>query len=117
MAISPAKEAKYYVLAMKDGVVGMYEDALSGGTFKNNANKAYLVLGDKNLGIYDEEVDTEDPGIQLSNSYYFDFSGTTAVEEVVTENEEKIYYDLSGRRIQNPTRGIYIVNGKKVLVK
>ncbi|MBR5892788.1 MAG: leucine-rich repeat domain-containing protein [Bacteroidaceae bacterium] len=115
--ITPAKEAKYYVLAMKDGVVGMYEDALSGGTFKNNANKAYLVLGEKNLGIYDEEVDTEDPGMQLSNSYYFDFSGTTAVEEVVTENEEKIYYDLSGRRIQNPTRGIYILNGRKVLVK
>ena len=43
--ITPAKEAKYYVLSMKDGVVGMYEDALTVGTFKNNANKAYLVLG------------------------------------------------------------------------
>ena len=26
-------------------------------------------------------------------------------------------YDLSGRRVSNPTRGIYIVNGKKVIVK
>ena len=24
-------------------------------------------------------------------------------------------YDLSGRRVQNPSRGIYVVNGKKVL--
>ena len=115
--ITPANEAKYYVLAMKDGVVGMYEDALTGGTFKNNANKAYLVLGDKNLGIYDEEVDTEDPGMQLSNRYYFDFGGTTAIEPVINEVEDNIYYDLSGRRVENPTQGIYIVNGKKVLVK
>ena len=114
--ITPAKGAKYYVLSMKNGVVGMYEDALSGGTFKNNANKAYLVLGEKNLGIYDEEVDTEDPGMQLSNSYYFDF-GTTGIDAVVTECEENVYYDLSGRRVENPTRGIYIVNGKKRLVK
>ena len=115
--ITPAKEAKYYVLSMKDGVVGMYEDALSGGTFKNNANKAYLVLGEKNLGIYDEEVDTEDPGMQLSNKYYFDFGGTTAIDPVVTEVNDNIYYDLSGRRVENPTRGIYILNGKKILVK
>ena len=26
-------------------------------------------------------------------------------------------YDLHGRRVANPTNGIYIVNGKKVLVK
>ena len=114
--ITPEKGARYYVLAMKDGVVGMYKDALSGGTFKNNAHKAYLVLK-ANIGIYDEEVDTEDPGVQLSNSYYFDFSGTTAIDPVVTEVNDNIYYDLSGRRVDNPTQGIYIVNGKKVLVK
>ena len=31
--------------------------------------------------------------------------------------EENIYYDLMGRRVLNPTNGIYIVNGKKVIVK
>lgn len=29
----------------------------------------------------------------------------------------EVYYDLSGRRIDNPVRDIYIVNGKKVLVR
>ena len=29
--------------------------------------------------------------------------------------EENIYYDLMGRRVMNPTNGIYIVNGKKVI--
>ena len=114
--ITPEEYTRYYVLAMKDGVVGMYEDALSGGTFKNNAKKAYLALKGKGLGIYDGEVDTENTGAQLSNSYYFDFSGTTAID-AVTECVENVYYDLSGRRVENPTRGVYIFNGNKVLVK
>ena len=43
----------------------------------------------------------------------------TAIDEVKGENEEvKTIYDLTGRRIENITNaGIYIVNGKKVLVK
>ncbi len=28
-----------------------------------------------------------------------------------------IYYDLSGRRVEHPTKGLYIVNGKKVIIK
>ena len=31
--------------------------------------------------------------------------------------EENVYYDLMGRRVMNPTNGVYIVNGKKVVVK
>ena len=27
------------------------------------------------------------------------------------------YYDLSGRRVMNPTKGIYVKAGKKVVVK
>ena len=45
--------------------------------------------------------------------------GTTGVEEVETENGEvKVIYDLTGRRVQETVKGgIYIINGKKVLVK
>ena len=114
--ITPKKNQKFYVLSSKGGVVGMYEDELSGGVFKNNANKAYLLLS-PNIGIYDEVVDTQNPGVQLGNSYYFDFSGTTAIENVVGKVEENRYYDFSGRRIDNPTRGMYIVNGKMVMIK
>lgn len=31
--------------------------------------------------------------------------------------KEVIFYDLNGRRVENPTKGLYIVNGKKVMVK
>ena len=44
--------------------------------------------------------------------------GDTAIEEVKGENGAKVIYDLTGRRVENVTNaGIYIVNGKKVLVK
>ncbi len=41
----------------------------------------------------------------------------TAINGVITESAPKAIYDLSGRRVENPTTGLYIVNGKKVLVK
>lgn len=42
----------------------------------------------------------------------------TGIESVGAENAVKVIYDLTGRRIENITNaGIYIVNGKKVIVK
>ena len=43
----------------------------------------------------------------------------TGIDEVKAENGqvEGIYYDLNGRAIKNPTKDIYIINGKKVWVK
>lgn len=44
--------------------------------------------------------------------------GSTGIEhsEFTIQNSEFIY-DLQGRRVLNPTKGMYIVNGKKVIVK
>ena len=45
-------------------------------------------------------------------------AGESSIDDVVVENGAKVIYDLTGRRIENITdAGIYIVNGKKVLVK
>ena len=42
----------------------------------------------------------------------------TGIEELKSENGKvKTIYDLNGRAIENPTNGVYIINGKKVLVK
>ena len=50
-----------------------------------------------------------------------DHSSTTDVERIIIDLDEiegiDIYYDLGGRRVENPTNGIYIVNGKKILIK
>ncbi|MBS7408140.1 MAG: hypothetical protein KIG47_03385 [Prevotellamassilia sp.] len=42
---------------------------------------------------------------------------TTGIEGVATEKGNKEIFDLSGRRVQNPTSGLYIINGQKVYVK
>ena len=49
----------------------------------------------------------------------YDFTGTTGIENVKGENGKvKTIFDLTGRRVENITApGIYIVGGKKVLVK
>ena len=37
--------------------------------------------------------------------------------ENMTVVEDNIYFDLQGRKVENPINGLYIVNGKKVMVK
>mgnify|MGYP003320590772 FL=1 len=41
----------------------------------------------------------------------------TGIEEVAGENVVKGIYDLQGRKVENPSMGIYVIDGKKVLIK
>ena len=42
----------------------------------------------------------------------------TGITEVTEKTEvTEGYYDLSGRRVAKPTKGLYIVNGKKIVIK
>ena len=93
----------YYALGIVDGVVAFYKDAFNNSRFQNNSHKAYLYVA----------------GTNNAASYSFRFGeGTTGVENVEVENEVKVIYDLTGRRVEAITApGIYIVGGKKVLVK
>ena len=50
-------------------------------------------------------------------SFRFKFGETTDIESLVTLQNAKTIYDLSGRRVENMDKGIYIVNGKKIVVK
>ena len=55
---------------------------------------------------------------QKSLSARFDDGETTDIDELKGESGEvKTIYDLQGRAVENPTSGIYIINGKKVVVK
>ncbi len=47
----------------------------------------------------------------------FRLDDATMVEAVKAMEENAVIYDLTGRRVTSVTRGIYIVNGKKVMVK
>ena len=43
---------------------------------------------------------------------------TTGIDEMKEQRAESkdVYYDLSGRAVENPTKGIYIIDGKKCWV-
>ena len=52
------------------------------------------------------------------NKFFITEMDFTGINDVITDAKApKVYYDLNGRIVTNPTKGIYILNGKKVWVK
>lgn len=95
-----------YVLSAPEGVVGLYAAKLTDGKFLNNANKAYLpasaVASNAPMFSFSRGGDEEDTtGIEYSSP--LNSMPSTAI------------YDLTGRRVEKMEKGIYIVNGKKVV--
>ena len=104
----------HYMLGYKNEVAGLYVVAKNlnpagakvetGGThFKNNGFKSYLTV----------------PG-ELEAKALRLFVETTEIDEMEAAGngqQEAYIYDLQGRRVLNPTNGMYIVNGKKVVIK
>lgn len=97
----------YYKLAQdKEEGIGFYWANANGTAFTNGANKAYLAIKGN-----------------MSQMRGFSFeSMTTGINNVVanTNNSKNaVIYDLNGRRVNslNAAKGVYIVNGKKIIVK
>jgi hypothetical protein len=106
-------------------------EEFSGGNYK------YYVFanGEKGLGFYHQgdrkgtsiKLRAHQAGLKLSTSgpapakgFVLDFEEarrnlTTGIRSIVSQDkqQQETIYDLQGRRVTNPTRGIYIVNGKK----
>ena len=87
-----------YVLSKKDGVVGFFR--------ANNTNiaagKAYLKV----------------PAEAAAKGLKIVFGDTTGINEVAAPaKNDGAFYTLSGVRVENPVKGVYIQNGKKVVVK
>ena len=83
--------------------LGFYWGAENGGVFTVKAGTAYLAV----------------PAVPNAASVKgFLLDGTpTAIEGVEAENNTDVIYNLSGQRVQKAQRGLYIVNGKKFMVK
>jgi hypothetical protein len=68
-------------------------------------------------GNSDKEILIYDKG-DYKYTYINIKPATTGINNVTTtENTKKEVFDLQGRRVLNPTKGVYIVNGKKVVLK
>ena len=91
-----ASVANAYLLTNGAQGIGFY--SCSGGTLK--ANKAYLQLEGAQQALC----------MRIAGEI-------TEIEQLTIDNGQLTIYDLQGRRVENPAKGIYIVNGKKVVVK
>ena len=88
-----------FVLFKKGEKVGFYKTTAE--EFTVGANTAWLpadVTPSRNFIGFDDE--------------------TTGIEELKNSKTEELksYYNLNGQRVANPTKGLYIVNGKKVII-
>ncbi len=105
-------DAKYYKLSLgTDNKAGFYYGAKDGAAFTNKAYKAYLAL-------------PAAAASQVRGFAFDDLDGTTSVLDAVitpsNTNAPARIYDLNGRRIstlRGAQKGVYIVNGQKVMVK
>ena len=90
---------QYYCFKAEDGkLVHVIDNSMTVDPFR-----CYIkVTGGASLGRFlDIVVDDE----------------TTAVKNIKVGSEDNVYYDLSGRRVLYPKKGMYIMNGKKVIIK
>jgi len=93
-----------FVLNEVGGVVGFYKLSDTGSLL---AGKGYLEVDGVGEGrsMFEIDIDGISTGINMVNG------------EGLKVNGSETYYDLQGRRVLNPTKGLYIVNGKKVIMK
>ena len=94
-----------YALADKSAGVAFYPLADSNYIYNYAAGKAYL------------NVNKLDTGSEVRSFALFDDDNATAIETLPGQDvdAESVAYDLSGRRVQKVQKGLYIVNGKKVI--
>ena len=54
----------------------------------------------------------------MSFGFVEDGGETTGIDKIESEVDMKnaVIYDLTGRRVTSPVKGIYIINGKKMVV-
>ena len=86
-----------YVLGKHNGEVGFYK----AGGMTVATDKAYIqtTISSARIAIDFDEMDV------------------TGVNEVKTTNRTNEFFDLQGRKVAQPTKGLYIVNGRKVIIK
>ena len=89
------------------GSFGWFWGADNGGAFEIEAHRAWLAIP-----------------VLLQNTPVIGYTigmggnGTTAIKNIEDKQaEDGTYYNLQGQRVDAPVKGLYIRNGKKIIVK
>ena len=104
---------KYYKLSYNNegNNLGFYWGSENGAAFTNGAHKAYLALDSETLL-------SQSRGFSLADLAHGVTTGINTTVKSATQSN--FIYDLNGRRINSlngAAKGVYIMNGQKVLVK
>ena len=95
--------SKFYRLTMHNGEqIGFWWGAADGAAFVVAANKAYLAVPNSAAGV--------------RQGFAFG-AEATGIATLQTAAGQQPVYNLQGQRVAQPQKGLYIVNGKKVLNK
>jgi hypothetical protein len=115
-----------YYLSSGDYGVGFYKVTKEGGV-SIGANRCYLPIKKRveaagTRGI-SSDTDRYDVGeaedviaIRLFNGED-GAKGFKLIENAASKMEKDVFYNLQGQRVMNPGKGLYIRNGKKVVIK
>ncbi len=88
------------IFSVKNGVVGFYKP--NSNITSLTANKAYVM------------APTSQSALALN---FGDVTGINSASNNAMTYENAVIYDLSGRRVSRAAKGIYIINGQKVIIK
>ena len=116
-----------YYLSSGDAGVGFYKVTKEGGV-TIGANRCYLPIknkeaaGTRSAGSGQSQIAFEEAdeviGIQLLRGIEDDNDGTTNLTPALSDGEgEGAWYTLQGQRVAKPGKGLYIHNGKVVVIR
>ena len=118
-----------------DANVNVYvKDASGSATLLDNGFEAWAAggAGTGEKTIWGVEIPAggsiviENPSAEYNSNLEMDYlyvdtkpipAAPTAIKNVQTESEDGAIYNLQGQRVSQPERGIFVKNGKKVIVK
>lgn len=86
-----------YILQSQSGVVGFYQVDTTVASPKVGANRAYLNVAGAAV-----------------KSFFMNGGMETALDKVVAQ-KAAVTFDLQGRKVANAQKGVFVVNGKKVI--
>ena len=100
--------------------IGNYENGteLEDGFLFLNANKFYFSNGSTKIKAFRGyfNLETADAYYEESRRIVLNFGDATGIETIVKDEADKVF-NLSGQRVKTPAKGLYVKNGKKVIVK
>ena len=118
-----------YNIPVVDNAPGFETNLLTGtedNTLSVEANTKYVLYNGKfclftgtEIPAHKAYLDASEVPDASANELTLNFGDddATAIKNIKVGTEDNVYYDLQGRRVLYPTKGLYIVNGKKVIVK